>query len=104
MTQPEARLQRKIQDELRRRGCFVQKNHGSEHMMAGLPDLVVCYRGLYLGLEIKMPGNELSAIQTRRSEQIRDAGGLFCVCESVDDVLDALRQADSVLAYRDLNW
>lgn len=55
MAQPESNLSRRIQKEIRKRGWFCFKVHGSEFMMAGLPDIVVCAEGLFIGLETKMP-------------------------------------------------
>lgn len=99
MTQPEARLQRKIQDELRKRGAFVHKNHGSEMMMSGLPDLIGCYRGYYFAFEVKMPGNKPSAIQRRRLQQIIDAGGVACVVHDVQEALGLLDAIDSSITH-----
>lgn len=94
MTQPESRLQRKIQDEIRKRGGFVFKFHGSALTMRGVPDLIVCWRGLYVGLEVKMPGEKPSPIQRHRGRQIRAAGGCAYVVRSVDEALAALERAE----------
>ena len=40
MSQPEAKLSREIMKTLRLKGYFVFKVHGSEYMMAGLPDII----------------------------------------------------------------
>ena len=87
MTQPEARLQRKIQIALRANGAFVFKIHGSQHMMAGLPDLIVCKDGKFIGLEVKMPGNKPSQVQILRMRQIERAGGKYHVVHTVDEAL-----------------
>ena len=97
MSQPEARLQRKMQDEIRRRGGFVFKVHGSAHMMAGLPDLVCCYRGFFIGLEAKMPGNKTSARQDLVHDMIRKAEGRVHTVYSVEEVRDALAAIDSLI-------
>jgi Holliday junction resolvase len=94
---PETRLQRQIQDILKREGAFVFKVHGSEYMMAGLPDLVVCYRGLFIGLEVKMQEGHQSARQIYVESQIRDAGGISLVVRSVRDVLAILARVDAQL-------
>jgi Holliday junction resolvase len=90
--QPEARLGHKIMDALRAHGAFVFKVHGSGLMMAGLPDLIVCYRGYFIGIEVKMPGNKASARQLFVHKQIRRAGGIVVVAYSMDDVDEALSQ------------
>jgi len=90
MTQPEARLQRKIQNALRDRGTFVFKVHGSQFMMSGLPDLIVCKEGAFIGLEVKMPGNTPTPIQLLRKKQIEGAGGQYHVVHTVDEALFAV--------------
>lgn len=97
MTQPEARLQRRIQEALRARQAFVFKVHGSAHMMSGLPDLVMSYRGLFVGMEVKMPGNTASEVQKLRAKQIRKAGGFCFLVYSVEDALRALDKIDATL-------
>lgn len=96
MTQPEARLQRKIQDAIRLEGHFVFKVHGSEMMMSGLPDLIVCARGLFIGLEVKVPGklSNTSVRQELVASRIRKADGAAFTVASVAAALDAI---DSVL-------
>lgn len=95
MTQPESKLSRSIMTAIRAEGHFCFKVHGSEHMMAGLPDIVVCARGLFIGLETKMPGKRTntSARQDFVHDQIRGAGGKVYVVTSVDEALSIVRAA-----------
>lgn len=94
-SQPESRLQRRIQDELKSAGAFVFKVHGSEFMMAGLPDIVGCYRSIFFGIEVKMPGNKPSKIQARRLREIGQAGGMTCVAYDVPDAMGVIRAIDA---------
>lgn len=94
-TQPESRLQRKIQNVIRAEGHFVFKVHGSEYMMAGLPDLIVCAQGYFIGLEVKLPStrSNTSARQDYVHQLINDAGGkavVVCSPEEALDVIDAV--------------
>lgn len=95
MTQPESRLQRKIQDAIKLEGWFVFKVHGSEYMMAGLPDLIVCAEGLFIGLEVKLPSTRenTSARQDYVHGLIRDAGGHAQVVCSPDEAVDYIKAA-----------
>lgn len=93
-TQPESRLQRKIQNAIKAEGYFVFKVHGSEFMMAGLPDLIVCAQGYFIGLEVKLPStrNNTSARQDYVLDLINKAGGkavVVCSPEEAIDVIDA---------------
>lgn len=60
-------------------------------MQAGLPDLIACHDGKFIGIEVKMPGNKPSPIQIRVHQKIRKAGGEVIVAYSVADVMTALR-------------
>lgn len=55
MGQQEARISREIMKALRAEGAFCFKVHGSEYMMAGLPDIIGCYQGLFFAFETKRP-------------------------------------------------
>lgn len=94
MSQPETRLQREIQKALKQRGAFVFKIHGSEYMVSGLPDLVVCYRGLFIGMEVKMPEGKQSERQRYIERQVIDAGGKCRVVRSVRAALKLLDECD----------
>lgn len=85
MAQREAKLSRKIMDELRANGIFCFKVHGSPHMMSGLPDIIACVDGRFVGLETKVPENANGAtkIQLHRHKQIRQSGGHAYVVTSV---------------------
>ena len=88
-TQPESRLQRKIQDALKLEGYFVFKVHGSELMMGGLPDLIVCAKGLFIGLEVKLPStrNNTSPRQDYVHGLIRAAdGAAVVVCSPTEAI------------------
>jgi hypothetical protein len=64
---------------------FAWKNHGSEFTLAGLPDIVVCHRGLFIALEVKMPGKQdnVSPVQQVVHQQLREAGGRVHVVSSI---------------------
>lgn len=92
MTQPESRLSRKIMDAIRAEGHFCFKVHGSEYMMAGLPDILVCANGLFIGLETKLPKtrSNTSARQDLVHGQIQAAGGTAVVVCSPEEALDVI--------------
>ena len=92
MSQPESRLSRKIIKALNAHDAFAWKNHGSSHMMAGLPDISCVYMGHHFGFETKMPGmaHNTSAIQDFIMAKIRAAGGTAMVITSVNEALNAL--------------
>lgn len=92
MAQPESKLSRKIMDALREEGAFAFKVHGSEHMMAGLPDIICCYRGSFFGFETKMSGkrDNVSLRQERVGSMIKEAGGAWYVVCSPEEALGVI--------------
>ena len=73
---------------------FFWKEHGGPYGASGVPDIICCYRGRFLGLEAKLPGGRLTALQKRALERINRAGGIARRVESVDDVKAIIAQAD----------
>lgn len=95
VTQPESLLSGKIQDALRREGWFCFKVHGNEHMTAGLPDIICCAEGVFVGLETKMPDkrNNTSARQDYIHDKIRQAKGTAVVVCSPREAVRAVNLA-----------
>jgi Holliday junction resolvase len=95
MAQRESRLSRKIIDALQLEGHFCFKVHGSEMMMAGLPDIIVCAKGLFIGLEVKLPEtrSNTSLRQEYVHEKIRNSGGVAEVVCSPAEAIVAVRRA-----------
>lgn len=75
---------------LRQRGAFVFKVWGNEKMMAGLPDIIGCYRGQFIAVETKMPGNTISRVQGHVIGKLLDAGAHVVIAYSVSDALRVL--------------
>lgn len=95
MSQGESRLSRKIMEAIRAKGYFCFKVHGSEHMMAGLPDIIVCAEGRFIGLETKLPdtrGN-VSPRQAYVHSLIQHAQGIAVVVCSPQEALDEIEKA-----------
>ena len=55
---------------------FFWKEHGGPYGTSGIPDIICCYKGRFLGLEAKLSGGKLTALQRRALEKINAAGGI----------------------------
>jgi hypothetical protein len=64
--------------------CLAWKEHGGRYGTAGLPDIIACVDGRFVGLEVKRPGGKLTALQLSTLERIRAAGGVAEMIDSVD--------------------
>ncbi len=74
---------------------FFWKEHGGPYGTAGIPDIICCYKGRFLGLEAKLPGGRLSELQKRALDKINKAGGIARRVECVEDVKSVIAQADA---------
>ncbi len=94
--QREAGISAVIREKFKERGIFGFKVHGSALMMNGLPDLVFCVDGRFVGVETKVPEkrDNVSEVQKLVHQMIVDSGGeVLVVCgwrEAVEKV-EALR-------------
>lgn len=73
---------------------FFWKEHGGPYGTSGIPDIICCYKGRFLGLEAKLPSGKLTELQKRTLDKINAAGGIARRVQSVDDVKVIIAQAD----------
>lgn len=104
MAQRESKLSRSIMEKLRAEGYFCFKIHGGPTMMAGLPDIIVCAEGIFVGLETKNPESrsDVSVRQKLTHQMIRDSEGYAAVVCSVKEALEAVSEALVMHAKRPL--
>lgn len=80
-----------MKDYLAKRGCWFVKFFANRNTERGIPDLLCCIGGHFVGLEIKGPTGRPSEIQLWNVEQIKKAGGRAMVLWPKDwDVFRAL--------------
>lgn len=93
--QPESRLVANIRTYLERRGACVFKIHGGDPFQeVGIPDILCCYKAWFLGLEVKMPGEDPTPRQRAVLNRIGRAGGVAEVVRSVAEVERILAKLD----------
>lgn len=69
---------------------FHWKEHGGQFGTAGIPDIIVCYRGRFLAFEVKTQRGKPSVLQTATIRQIMRAGGIATVVRSVGEVREII--------------
>ena len=89
-TTPEKKVKDKVVKMLKAHGIyyFYASTHGFGR--SGIPDLVCCVRGKFLGIECKAGKNVPTALQEKEMTDIRLAGGMTIVVN--EDNLDCLQQ------------
>jgi hypothetical protein len=90
--QPEGKLVVKIKDLLVKEGARPFKIVGGEEgfQEIGIPDLLVCFRGRFIGAEVKQPGGKLRPAQRVVLNEIYEAGGVAAVLETVEQAASLL--------------
>ncbi len=86
---PEGKVKVKIREYLKARGDnYSFTPIGSGYGKAGVPDRIVCWRGQFVGIEVKAPGKlkTQTALQGQAQENIEKAGGVYLLVDSVDGV------------------
>jgi hypothetical protein len=90
---PEAKVKRKVVDTLKRFNVYyfypVTRGYGA----SGVPDIVACVAGQFVGIECKAGNNKPTALQKRNLEQIETAGGRTLVIneDNTDAVGDLIK-------------
>ena len=76
---PEKRIKDKCTKLLKAQGVyyFFPATHGFGR--SGVPDIICCANGLFLGIECKAGDNKPTALQEKEMQSIRDAGGTTIV-------------------------
>jgi hypothetical protein len=92
--QPEGKLVQKIKKIAEQMGGRPFKIVGSEESFqeVGIPDLLVCYLGRFIGAEVKQRGESLRPAQRVILHEIYRAGGVAAVLETVEQAEELLSQ------------
>ena len=79
-------IQKKIKDWLEKQGAYVVKVISASK--AGVPDLLVCYKGRFIGIEVKTPKTKtnVSDLQNHNIELIHKANGYAIVAWDLEGV------------------
>jgi len=84
----ENKIKSYLRDEL---GAYVVKYHGSKFSQAGVPDILVCHMGRFIGIEVKAPGEQPTELQKWNIKRINETGGMAFVAESLEQVKEHMR-------------
>ncbi len=93
----ESEITRRMIRAFRARGAWAVKIHGGPHQTRGLPDILACYKGQMIGIEVKRPNrkNTVTPIQERTLRDLESSGAVALILTRVDsvgrllDILDA---------------
>lgn len=89
---PEKRIEKSIKDWLETNNFWLLKvQGGSNYPSTGVPDILTCIRGTFVGIEVKQPGEKPTKIQKYQMDQINKSGGVAFAATSLEQVRMELR-------------
>lgn len=71
-------------------GLFHYRAPGGAYGRPGIPDIIICYKGRFVGMEVKTPEGRVSGFQKTVGAEIEGCGGVWVVVRSVEDAMDAI--------------
>lgn len=92
----EKQFENKIKKYLKEHGAYFLKYWaGAQFTKSGVPDILACVNGYFVGIEVKAQNGKPSELQLYNIRQIRKAGGFAYVVypsgwERLKDILDGL--------------
>lgn len=66
------------------------KEHGGLYGTAGVPDIICCYKGRFIALEVKAPDGKATALQDATIRRIIGAGGIARIVRSLEEVKEII--------------
>ena len=94
--QPEYRIVQNIKKLIRSRGGWCVKIHGGPYQDAGTPDLLACYKGRFVAIEVKTARGVARPEQKIAQRAITGSGGYSLITHSIGDVADVLDAIDKI--------
>lgn len=86
----EPEFQRDAIDYIESRNGYVVKVTVSSYNKKGTPDLIVCFNGKFVALELKVKDNKPSKIQEAKMKQIVRAGGIAKPAWTIQEIKEIL--------------
>ena len=93
----EKNIENKIKTYLKGKGAYHVKYFGNSFSQVGVPDLLACYKGRFIGIEVKNETGKTSPLQDYNLASIKRAGGISLVARSVEDVSKVLDEIDKII-------
>lgn len=83
-------LEEKIKKHLKKNNHYFIKYHGGYFSRSGVPDILACINGKFVGLEIKRPDKKgkISELQKAHIKNINNSGGIALVIDDYNKYLE----------------
>lgn len=94
--QPEYRIVQNIKRLIRSRGGWCVKIHGGPYQDAGTPDILACYKGRFVAVEVKTARGVARPEQKVTQRAVTGSGGYALITHLIGDVADVLDEIDRI--------
>ena len=90
---PEAKVKKKVVDVLKKNSAYYFFPATGGYGRSGVPDIVCCYRGVFVAIECKAGTNKPTPLQQAEMGKIKQAQGFVLVVneDNINDVSILLR-------------
>ena len=96
---PEKKVKKKVTEILKQNCAYYFYPVTGGYGMSGVPDLVCCFWGVFIGIECKAGNNKPTALQEQNLERIHAAGGITLVINE-DNIHEVQSTLDKIKAKR----
>ena len=87
----EKQIENAIKKYLASKGIYYVKHHATNYSKVGVPDILACWNGRFVGIEVKnSSGGILSNLQKYNLKAIEDSGGISIVARCLGDVTEVI--------------
>lgn len=88
----EAQITKQIRDYLNIKRIFHYKAWQGMMSKKGVSDIIACYKGRFIAIEVKTEKGRVSDAQQQFLEAVTASGGVAILARSVDDVIEGLKK------------
>ena len=87
----EKQIENTIKKYLASLGVWYIKHHANKFTKVGVPDILACWNGKFVAIEVKTPVGVLSELQKYNLKAISESGGISIVARSLQDVKEVIK-------------
>ena len=103
MSGKEKQFENRIKNFLKKEDCYYFKFWGTMYTRAGVPDLIACVNGWFVGIEVKSDVGLPSEIQKQNIKEIIESGGFAVVVrpenfDELKEMIHCLKNGDLLKA------
>ena len=87
----EKTLQNKVTNLLNEKDIYYVKVWGGGYQSAGIPDLLICYKGVFIGCELKVNA-KITAQQLEHLYKIKESGGIALITRELSALKEVINK------------